>query len=84
MWVVLSKANKLVELVVAPTFTWFAILSLAIWAFVGYGVHAGFAWGALRRTAAAVAFTAALTLPLLVPVVGYQVWRLVDARIASG
>ena len=84
VWAALTAAGKGVEWVVAPTVVWFAILSLAVWAFVGYGVHAGFAWGALRRTAAGVACTAALVLPLLVPVVGYQVWRLVDARIASG
>ena len=84
VWDTLTDANKRVEWVVAPTFVWFAILALAVWAFVGYGVHAGFAWAALRRTAAGVACTAALILPLLVPVVGYQVWRLVDARIASG
>ena len=84
VWAALSDADRLVEFLVTPTFTWFATLSVAVWAFVGYGVHAGVAWGALRRTAAGVAFTAALALPLLVPVVGYQVWRLVDARIAVG
>ena len=84
VWKALTEVDQLVPLLVAPTFTWFGVLSVSVWGFVTYGVYAASSWPALRRTAAAVSFAAAIALPLLMPLVAYQMWRLVDANIAGG
>ena len=84
VWKALADAEQLVARVAAPTFTWFAALSAAVWGFVAYGVYAATAWPPLRRAAAGVAFTAAIALPLFIPLVAFPMWSLADARIAGG
>lgn len=86
-WGAVVATGQVGELVLAPSFTWAASLSTVAWVWLGSVVHAFTpseqSWDPLRYTAAVVATSATYMVPLALPIVGYQVWRLVDVNIAG-
>ncbi|MXY75597.1 MAG: hypothetical protein F4Y40_00675 [Acidimicrobiia bacterium] len=86
-WDALAAAGALIDLLVVPMVTWSAAVALVAWVYLGCLAHA-FApastrWDPLRETAAVVAVSAGFMLPLMMPLVLYQIWRLVDINIVS-
>ena len=86
-WDALAAAGALIDLFVLTMVTWSAAVALVAWVYLGCLAHA-FApastrWDPVRETAAVVAVGAGLMLPLMMPLVLYQIWRLVDVNIAG-
>ena len=72
---------------VAPLLAATGGIALVMWVYIGCLAHAvaptAEKWDWLRETAAVVVMFAAVVLPALLVVVVYQMWRLVDVRIAA-
>ena len=72
---------------VAPLLAATGGIVLVMWVYIGCLVHAvaptAAKWDWLRETAAVVVVFAAVVLPALLVVVVYQMWVLIDVRIAA-
>ncbi|MCY4369365.1 MAG: hypothetical protein OXF41_08070 [bacterium] len=86
-WQALRQEGLVGQLVVAPLLAVAGGITLVMWVYIGCLVQAftptAERWAWLRETAAVVVVFAAAVLPTLLVVVVYQMWRLVDVRIAT-
>ncbi|MDE0168463.1 MAG: hypothetical protein OXS29_02975 [bacterium] len=85
-WRALRQEGLAGQLVVAPLLALAGGIALVMWVYIGCLVHA-FAptsekWAWLRETTGLVVVFAAVVLPAMLVVVVYQMWVLLDVRIA--
>ena len=86
-WQALLQESLADQTVVGPLLAATGGIALVMWVYIGCLVHAvtptAAKWDWLRETTAVVVMFAAVVLPTLLVVVVYQMWVLLDLRIAA-
>ena len=87
VWDALSQERLVIQKVVGPLFGAGLVVALVAWVYAGCLLQAFLPreekWDWLRETAAVMALTGTAVLPPMLVLVAYQMWVLIDVRVAA-